>query len=81
VHNISDARQTEIHTAEPVVPGPSPLVAEIAIAKLKEAKLKPGSDQIPAELIQTGGETLLYEIHKHIWFGIKKNCLISERSL
>jgi hypothetical protein len=31
---------------------------EIAVVKLKKYKL-PGSDQIPAEQIQTGGETLL----------------------
>jgi hypothetical protein len=38
---------------------------EIAIAKLKKCK-SPGSDQIPAELIQAGGEILLYTIHKLI---------------
>jgi hypothetical protein len=35
VKNISDVRQIEIHTAEPLVPGPSDLEVEIAIAKLK----------------------------------------------
>jgi hypothetical protein len=53
VHNVSNVRQIEVHTAEPLVPGPSRLV-EIAIAKLKKYK-SPGSDQIPAELIQAGG--------------------------
>jgi hypothetical protein len=38
---------------------------EIAIAKLKKYK-SPGSDQIPAELIQAGGEILLSAIHKLI---------------
>jgi hypothetical protein len=38
---------------------------EIAIAKLKKYKL-PGIDQIPAELIHAGGETLHSEIHKLI---------------
>jgi hypothetical protein len=38
---------------------------EIAIAKLKKYK-SPGSDQIPAELIQAGGELLMLEIHKLI---------------
>jgi hypothetical protein len=37
--------------AEPLVPGSSRLEVEIAIAKLKKCIL-PGSDQIPAELIQ-----------------------------
>jgi hypothetical protein len=65
VHNVSDVRQIEVHTAEPLVPGPSRLEVEIAIAKLKRYK-SPGSDQIPAELIQAGGEILLSEIHRLI---------------
>jgi hypothetical protein len=63
VHNVSDVRQIEVHTAEQLVPGPSRLKAEIAIAKLKKYK-SPGSDEIPAELIQAGGEILLSSIHK-----------------
>jgi hypothetical protein len=54
VHMVSDVRQIEIHTAEPIVLGPSPFGAEIAIAKIKTCKSS-GSDQIPAKLIQTGG--------------------------
>jgi hypothetical protein len=65
VHNASDVRQIEVHMAEPSVPDPSRLEVEIAIAKLKKYK-SPGSDQIPAELIQAGGEILLSEIHKLI---------------
>jgi hypothetical protein len=65
VHNVSDVRQIEVHTAEPLVPGPSRLEDEIAIAKLKQYK-SPGSDQIPVELIQAGGEILLSAIHKLI---------------
>jgi hypothetical protein len=63
VHNVSDVRQTEVHTAEPLVPGPSRLEVEIAIAKLKKYKSL-GSDQIPAELIQVGSVMLLSTIHK-----------------
>jgi hypothetical protein len=55
-----------VHTAEPLVPGPSRLEVEIAIAKMKEYK-SPGNDQILTELIQAGGETLLSEIHKFIY--------------
>jgi hypothetical protein len=51
MHNVSDVRQIEVHMAEPLVPGPSSLEVETAIAKLKKYK-SPGSDQIPAELIQ-----------------------------
>jgi hypothetical protein len=64
VHNVSDVRQIE-HTAEPLVPGPSRLEVEIAIAKLKKYK-SPGSDQIPAELIQAGDKMSLFAIHKLI---------------
>jgi hypothetical protein len=45
VHNVSDDRQIEIHTAELLVLGPSLLEVEIAIAELKKYK-SPGSDQI-----------------------------------
>jgi hypothetical protein len=50
VHNVSDVRQIEVHIAEPIVPGPSCLEVEIAIAKLRKCK-SPSSDRIPAELI------------------------------
>jgi hypothetical protein len=53
---------TEIHTAEPLVPEPSSSEVEIDIEKLKRYK-SPGIDQIPAELIQAGGNTLRSEIH------------------
>jgi hypothetical protein len=54
---------------------------EIAIAKLKKYK-SPGSDQIPAELIQAGGEIYYCQIstNSSILFGIRKNCLINGRS-
>jgi hypothetical protein len=38
VHNVSDVRQIEICTAEPLVPGPSRLEVEIATAKLNKYK-------------------------------------------
>jgi hypothetical protein len=65
VHNVSDVRQIEVHTAEPLVPGSSRLGTEVAIAKLKKYKL-PGSDEIPPEQIQAGGKILLSVIHKLI---------------
>jgi hypothetical protein len=55
----------EVHTTKPLVPGPSRFEVEISITKLKKYK-SPGSDQIPAELIQAGGEILLSAIHKLI---------------
>jgi hypothetical protein len=65
VHYVSDVRQIEIHTAEPLILGPSHLEVEISIAKLKNYK-SPGSDQIPAELYQAVGEILVSVIHKLI---------------
>jgi hypothetical protein len=34
-HNVSNVRQLEVHVAQPLLPGPSHLEVEIAIAKLK----------------------------------------------
>jgi hypothetical protein len=51
-----------VYTAEPLVPGPSRLEVEIAIAKLKKYK-SPGSDEIPEKLIQAGREILVYAIN------------------
>jgi hypothetical protein len=65
VHNVSDIRHIEVHTAEPLVPGTSHIEVEIPIAKLKKY-ISPGCDQIPAELIQAGGKILLSAIHKFI---------------
>jgi hypothetical protein len=47
VHRASDVRQIEIHSAESLVPDPSPFDVEIAIAKLKNYN-SPGSDNILA---------------------------------
>jgi hypothetical protein len=44
MHTVNDVRQIDVHTAEPLVPGPSRLELEIAIAKMKKYK-SPGSDQ------------------------------------
>jgi hypothetical protein len=65
VHRVSDIRQIEIRTAEPLVPEPNHSENEIAIAKFKKYK-SPGSNHIPAELIPAEREILLSEIHKLI---------------
>jgi hypothetical protein len=62
IHNV---RQKDKETAEPLVPEPSLVEVEIAIGKMKSYK-SPGTDQIPAELIKAGGETLYSEIHRLI---------------
>jgi hypothetical protein len=54
VHGDNDVKQTEIHTAEALVPEPSAFEVEMAIEKLKRYK-SPGIDQIAAELIKSGG--------------------------
>ena len=53
VQGVSDVRQTEIHTAEPLVLESSASEFELAIEKLKSHK-SPGNDQIPAELTKQG---------------------------
>jgi hypothetical protein len=65
VHGARGVRQTEMHTAEPFVPEPSASEVEVATGKLKGYK-SPGVDEIPAQLIQAGEETLRSEIHKLI---------------
>jgi hypothetical protein len=74
VHWINDVRQTEIHTAESLVPEPSSSEVGMSIGKLKKFK-SPGIDQIPAVLIQAGGNTLCSEIHK------LTNCIWNEEEL
>jgi len=65
VHDVKDVGQVEIHTAEPLVLGPSVSEVELAIDKLKCHK-SPGIDQIPAELIKAWGRAIYLEIHKLI---------------
>jgi hypothetical protein len=65
VHGVYDVRQMDIHTAESLVPEPSLVEVEIAIGKLESYK-SPGTDNIPAELIKAGGETLYSVIHRLI---------------
>jgi hypothetical protein len=65
VCGVNDVRQTEIHTAEPLVPDPSAFDDEMAIGKLKR-HVSPGIDQIAAELIKAGGRTICSEICKLI---------------
>jgi hypothetical protein len=65
VQGAGGVRQTEPHTAEPFVPEPSASEVEVATGKLKRHKSS-GVDQIPAELIKAGEETLRSEIHKLI---------------
>ena len=53
MHGVKDVGQTEIHTAEPIVPDPSASEFQLAIDKLKSHK-SPGADQIPENGTFTG---------------------------
>ena len=63
IHGINDVRQTEIHTAKPLIPAPSAFKIEMAIEKLKSHKSS-GIDQIPAEKIEEGDRKIRSEVHK-----------------
>ena len=78
IHGFNDVRQTEIHTAKPLVPEPSDFEFELAIEKLKTHK-SPDIDQIPAELFKAVGRTLHHEIHKltiSIWNDWKESIIL-----
>jgi len=77
VHGVNDVRQTEIHTAEPLVPEPSASEVELATEKLK-SHTSPGIDQIKAELFKAGGKTICCEIHKLIISIWNKEDLLEE---
>jgi sorting nexin-29 len=65
VCGVHDVRQMVIRTAELLIPEPSLVEVEITIEKLKSYKSL-GTDQIPAEFIKAGGETLYSKIHRLI---------------
>jgi hypothetical protein len=65
IHGVNDVKQTEIHTAEALVPEPSAFEIEMAIGKLKR-HISPDTDQIPAESFKAEGRTIHSEIHKLI---------------
>jgi hypothetical protein len=72
VHGVKYVRRTEIHTAEPSVPPESSFIKiEIAIEMLKICK-SPGIGPVPAELLQTEGNTFHSEIHRFINFILNK---------
>jgi hypothetical protein len=70
VHGVNDVRQTEIHTAEPLVPDPSAFEVEMPTEKLKK-QISPSIDQTPTKLIKARGRKIRSEIHKlinSIWY-------------
>jgi len=80
VHGVNDVRQTERHTAEPLVPKPSAFEVEMAMEKPKR-HISPDMNPAPAELIKAGlGHFSLRSINLLILLGIRRNCLRSGRS-
>jgi hypothetical protein len=67
--------QTEIHTAELLVPEHRAFELEMAIEKLKRHK-SPGIDRIPSELFKLGGRKIRSEINKLIISGWNKEELL-----
>jgi hypothetical protein len=72
VNGVNDVMQTEVHTAEPLVPKPIAYENELTIEKLKSHK-SPDTDQIPAELIKAGGRFAVSFINLLFLFGIRSN--------
>jgi hypothetical protein len=68
-------RQTELHTTEPLVPGPSAFDIEMPIEKLKRYKSR-GIDQFPTGLIPSGSRTVHSEIHEHVDYICNKEKLL-----
>jgi len=80
VHGINDVRQTDRHTADPLVPEPSAFEVETVIEKLKR-KISPYIVTMPVKFITAGRSKIPSEIHKLIiLFRIRSNCLRSGRS-
>jgi hypothetical protein len=62
IHVFNCVRQTEIHTAEPLVP--ELIVSEFKMAiERTERQKAPSVEQVPADVIKAGGRTILSEIH------------------
>ena len=65
VQGVNDVGQTQMRIAEPQVPEPSAFEVEMTTEKLKSHKSH-AIDQKPAELVEAGGRTIRFEIHKPI---------------
>jgi hypothetical protein len=73
-HGVEVVRQTEIHTAEPLVSELSAFEVKMAIEELKRCK-SPGNEQIQAEFIKAGVEQFaMRSINLLVLLGIRRNC-------
>jgi hypothetical protein len=68
---VNEVRQAKKHTVNPSVPEPSYFEAVTALQKLKRYK-SAGINQILAEMIKAGGNTLYSEIYKFINYILNK---------
>ena len=65
MRDLNGVRQTDIHTAEPLVPKPKAF--EVQNATQKSNSHKPsGTYKLPAELIQTESREICSNVHKFI---------------
>jgi hypothetical protein len=80
VHGDSNVRQTEIYTAEPLVPEPSAFDIEMSIEKFKGTNHQLFIGFQKKLLKPNVVKFALISINLLILFGIKRNCLISGRS-
>jgi hypothetical protein len=77
---VSDVRQKEIHTAEPLVPEPNAFEVEMAIEVLKDTNHQVLIKYQQKLLMQVREQFALRYINLLIRFGIRVNCLRTGRS-
>ena len=72
VHGVSDVRQIEMHTAEPLVPEPSAFEVDMAIDNIKRY-ISPAIDQIQQNLLKlSAGQFVLRSVSTVLVFGIAR---------
>jgi len=79
VLGVSDVKQTEAHTEDPMCLCPLSLKMKQLVKSYKCYRL-PGTHQIPAEFIKEVGQFMLRPINFLILFGMRKNCFRNVRS-
>ena len=76
VHRVNGDNQTEVHTAG-LVPEPSVFEFELATEELKRHKSS-GIDQIPSEMLKTGGRKIPCETWTYYLFMFLWPCIVSK---
>lgn len=66
VNSVNDFRQTEVHTAQPLVAKPTAFEVEMIVEKFEGYKSH-DTDQIPTEMIQALGRIVCFHMHKFIY--------------